>query len=123
MPLEPLFVSNRVVAIIVPKAPFVAWINAADPVPANPTVTLADAPEEPSAFLIPTNESDDQDQPGKRWIQRSWKALFEQMLADWYTDPALWPRNRTIKMFREWCEIRIHSIVLDCGDTPIEYED
>jgi hypothetical protein len=49
MPLEPLFVSNRVVAIIVPKAPFVAWINAADPVAANPTVTLADAQEEPSA--------------------------------------------------------------------------
>jgi hypothetical protein len=45
------------------------------------------------------------------------------MLDDWYTDPALWPHSRTVKMFREWCEIRIHSIVLDCGDTPIEYED
>ncbi|WP_321899775.1 hypothetical protein [Paraburkholderia heleia] len=93
MPLEPLFVSNRVVAIIVPKAPFVAWINAADPVPANPTVTLADAQEEPTAFLIPTNEADAPDQPGKRWIQRSWKVLFERMLEDWYTDPTLWPRN------------------------------
>jgi hypothetical protein len=72
---------------------------------------------------IGLSDPDDQDQPGKRWIQRSWKVLFEQMLEDWYTDPALWPRNRTIKMFREWCEIRIHSIVLDCGDTPIEYED
>jgi hypothetical protein len=48
------------------RAPFVAWINAADPVPANPNVTLADAQEEPSAFLIPTNEADDLDQPGKR---------------------------------------------------------
>jgi hypothetical protein len=123
MSLEPLFVSNRVVAIIVPKAPFVAWINAADPVPTTPAVTLADAQAEPSAFLIPTNEADDVDQPDKRWIQRCWKVLFEQMLEDWYTDPALWPRNLTIKMFREWCDIRIHSIVLDCGDTPIEYED
>ncbi|WP_233874568.1 hypothetical protein [Paraburkholderia adhaesiva] len=123
MSLEPLFVSNRVVALIVPKAPFVAWINAADPAPANPTVTLADAQEEPSAFLIPTSGTEDPDQPGKRWIQRNWKALFEHMLEDWYTDPALWPRNRTIKMFRDWCEIRIHSIVLDCGETPVEYED
>lgn len=45
------------------------------------------------------------------------------MLEDWYADPALWPSKRTIKMFREWCEIRIPAIVVDCGDTPIEYED
>ncbi|MFP3708563.1 hypothetical protein SB783_31575 [Paraburkholderia sp. SIMBA_009] len=71
-------------------------------------VTLTDAQEDPSVFLIPTNGTEDPDQPGKRWIQRNWKALFEQMLEDWYTDPALWLRNRTIKMFREGCDIRIH---------------
>jgi hypothetical protein len=31
------------------KAPFVEWINAADPVPANATVTFEDAREEPTA--------------------------------------------------------------------------
>lgn len=123
MALEPLFVSNRVVAFILPKAVFVDWINAADPMPSKGAVTLADAHEEPTAYLIPTDDSDDQDQPGKRWIQRNWKILFERVLEDWYNDPELWPRNRTLKMFREWCEVRIHSLVLDCGDTELEYED
>ncbi|CAJ0681917.1 MULTISPECIES: hypothetical protein [Ralstonia] len=123
MPLEPLYVTNRVVAIILPKAPFVEWINATDPTPANATVTFEDAREEPSAFLIPTDGTDDLDQPGKRWIQRNWKVVFEQLLEDWYVDPDLWPRNRTPKMFREWCEVCIHTIVLDYADTPLEYDD
>ncbi|WP_019939597.1 hypothetical protein [Bordetella sp. FB-8] len=123
MTLEPLFVSNRVVAIILPTAVFVEWINAADPTRSDTPVTLADAHKEPSAYLIPTDDSDDLDHPGVRWIQRNWKTLFERVLEDWYTDPELWPRNRTLKMFREWCEVRIHSLVLDCGDTEIEYED
>ncbi|MRT00183.1 hypothetical protein GJQ57_16195 [Ralstonia pickettii] len=46
MPLEPLYVTNRVVVTILPKAPFVEWINAADPTPANATVTFEDAREE-----------------------------------------------------------------------------
>ncbi|MGF6980282.1 hypothetical protein QFZ94_008799 [Paraburkholderia sp. JPY465] len=97
MPLEPLYVTNRVVAIILPKAPFVDWIKAADPVPSNAIITFEDAREEPSASLIPTDDADDPDQPGKRWIQRNWKAVFEQLLGDWYVDPDLWPRNRTLR--------------------------
>ena len=91
-----------------------------DPTPANATVTFEDAREEPSAFLIP---ADDTDEPGKRWIQRNWKVVFEQLLEDWYIDPGLWPRNRTLKMFREWCEVCIQTIVLDYADTPLEYDD
>jgi hypothetical protein len=123
MQLEPLYVTNRVVAIVLPRAPFVEWINAVDPDPANATTTLDDARDDPSVFLIPTGYADDPDNSGKRWIQRNWKAIFEHLLDEWYIDPDLWPRNRTIKMFREWCEIRIHSTVLDCASTPLKYED
>jgi hypothetical protein len=106
MQMEPLHITKRVVAIVVPRAPFVEWINAADPSPTNTKITL-----------------DDPHHPGKRWIQRNWKAVFEQMLDEWYVDPDLWPRKRTSKMFREWCEVSIHSTVLDCAITPLKYED
>lgn len=122
MPVEPLYVTNRVVVVLLPKVPFVEWINAADPGRANATVTYDDAREEPSAFLIPTDD-DDPDEAAKRWIQRNWRHLFEHLLGDWYADPGLWPRNRTIKTFREWCEVRIHSMVFDYADTPLEHED
>lgn len=123
MPVEPLCVTNRAVAVLLPKAPFVEWINAADPGSAGVTITYDDAREEPSAFLIPTDDTDDLDEPGKRWIQRNWRRLFEHLLEDWYVDPDLWPRNRTIEMFRQWCEIHIHSMVFDYADTPLEYDD
>jgi hypothetical protein len=70
-----------------PRTPFVEWSNAADPFPANATITLDDARDEPSAFLIPTDSTDDPDQRGKRWIQRNWKSVFEHLLGDWYIDP------------------------------------
>ena len=123
MQQEPLYVTNRVVAIVLPRTPFVEWINAVDPCPTTAKITLDDARDDPSAFLIPTDSSDDPDHPGKRWIQRNWKAIFEKLLGDWYIDPDLWPRNLTIKIFREWCEIRLHSSVLDCAITPLEYDD
>jgi hypothetical protein len=71
MQIELPYVTNRVVAILLPKAPFVEWINTADPIPANAMIMYDDAREERSAFLIPTDEADDPDQPGKRWIQRN----------------------------------------------------
>lgn len=120
---EPLYVANRVVTIVRPRIPFVEWINAVDPFPARATITLDDARDEPSAFLILTDSNDNRDQPGKQWIQRNWKAVFEHLLGYWYIDPDLWPRNLTIRMFREWCEIRVHSTVLDCAVTPLEYDD
>ncbi|MFT4505077.1 hypothetical protein [Caballeronia sp. 15711] len=123
MQLEPLHVTNRVVAVVAPTAPFVEWINAADPSPPDVKIALGVARDDPTAFLIPTDNTDDPINTGNRWIQRNWKVIFEHMLEEWYVDADLWPRNRTIKMFRERCEVSIHSTVLDCANKPIEYED
>ncbi|VVE13134.1 hypothetical protein [Pandoraea soli] len=119
MPVEPSCVINRAVIVVLPRQPFVDWINAADPYPESVAVTLTEARDGPSAFLIPVN--DKVDEPGKRWVQRNWEAVFEQMLNDWYVDATLWPRHRTLKMFKEWCEIHIHEMVFDYAVTPLEY--
>ena len=54
-------------------------------------------------------------------LDRSWPALFEAMLEGWVTDEACWPKNRTPRMFQEWFEIQMCSVVqdLDSG-TPLE---
>ncbi len=51
MPLTPLLVTNRAVAVVLPKAPFVEWINRVDPEPGTP-ITFEEACEEPNTFLI-----------------------------------------------------------------------
>ena len=35
-------------------------------------------------------------------LAESWPALFEAMLAGRATDETLWPKIRTLGMFREW---------------------
>ncbi|AOI68720.1 hypothetical protein C5615_38950 [Burkholderia cepacia] len=121
MPVEPRFIANRVVAIVVPKAPFVTWINSVDSAPGM-ALTLEQASENANAFLVPASGSDP-DAAAKRWLQKHWQVIFERMLEDWYVDERLWPQGRTLKLFKEWCEIRMHSIVLDCAEAPISYED
>lgn len=121
MSVEPLCVINRAAIGVLPRQPFVDWINAADPYPGGAVITLKEAQEEPSAFLIPANGN--VDEPGKRWVQRNWRALFEQSLNDGYVDVTRWPPHRTLKMFREWCDIHIHEMVFDYAATPLEYGD
>jgi hypothetical protein len=118
---EPLFVTNRMVVVVLPKAPFVEWINRFSRGVAEP-VTLEEAREDPNAFLIPVR-ADELDTPGERRLRQKWSILFERMLEDWYADESLWPRSRTRRMFQEWCELRTHSVVLDCSDEPLEYSD
>jgi hypothetical protein len=85
-------------------------------------VTLDEAREDPNAFLIPVAR-DEFDTPGERWLWRNWATIFERMLRDRYEDESTWPRSRTRKMFGEWCEMRTHSVVLDCRDDPLEYSE
>ena len=118
---ESLFVMNRMVAVVLPKAPFVEWINRFSHGEAKP-VTLDEAREDPNAFLIPVR-ANELDTPGERWLRQNWSILFERMLENWYADESLWPRSRTRKMFQEWCELRAHSVVMDCSDEPLEYSD
>lgn len=43
MPLAPRYMTNRIVAIILPKASFFEWIHATDPSPGNGIITFEDA--------------------------------------------------------------------------------
>ncbi|KUY56375.1 MULTISPECIES: hypothetical protein [unclassified Burkholderia] len=85
-------------------------------------LTLAQASENANAFLVPSS-GNDPDAADKRWLQKHWQVIFERTLEDRYVDERLWPQGRTLKLFKEWREIRMHSIVLDCADAPILYED
>jgi hypothetical protein len=49
--------------------------------------------------------------------------LFEQELNGWYTDPAPWPRDRSLEMLKEWCSFELHSVVVNTGESPLEDDD
>ena len=55
--------------------------------------------------------------------RESWRVLFDSILFDWITDESMWPQNRTLKMFRDWFDIEVHSMVWDLASEPLLVED
>ena len=112
---------NRGAVILKYKEPAVKWIYEADPVDDDPGITMKDVNCENTIYLV-TNEDCDGEVAVERWIRRNYKVLFESELEGWYTDPALWPKTRTYKKFKEWFEVEYHSVLIDTVGGEI-YDD
>lgn len=112
-------IENRQLIVLKPKEPFLKWIVEADPDSPKPNVKgfLNDL----DSYLIPEAAGETKADV-KRWVNKHWRLFFEQMLNDWYVDEALWPKNRSAKLFNEWVEIRHHSMVWDLVEEDIAYE-
>lgn len=112
---------NRAVIILMYKEPAIRWINDADPSDGDPGIDAESVNEERTVYLI-SDEDGDSSVTVERWIRRNWQALFERELDGWYTDPSLWPQRRTLKLFREWFDVKCHTCLVDTVGTEI-YDD
>jgi hypothetical protein len=110
---------NREALILRYKQPFVDWINAADPSPTSHTLTLADVNQERTVYLVEVE--DEVELAG--WLAHHHQELFEEELNGWYTDPGLWPRDRSLKMLRQWCSFELHTVVVDTGESSLEGDE
>jgi len=117
---RPRFVENRMVFVVLPKAPFINWINQVDP-DVSGDITLDMIQDEPNVFLVPTHAADS-DLAGERWLLRNWRLLFERILTEWAIDKPLWPSFEALEAFTNWFDVKVHSVILDCSSEPIEYE-
>lgn len=100
---------NRSLAIIKPKQQFLDWlISSIDPVPEG--MGLDELRRDATALLIP--EFDDEDS-ALQFVYSNYDELFERELEDWVGDERLWPSGRNLKLFKEWFDIEIHSMVTD----------
>ena len=75
--------------------------------------------EEHAVYLVEVE--DERELSG--WLRRHHEEPFEQELNGWYTDPALWPRDRSLEMLKEWCSFELHSVVVDTGALPLQDDD
>jgi hypothetical protein len=114
-------VINRSALLLKYKSPAIRWINDADPYDDDPGTTVDSVNSDRTVYLI-TEEDADTPESRDRWIKRNYKALFEEELEGWYTDPDLWPKKRTLKLFREWFEVECHTVLIDTVGGAI-YED
>ena len=97
------------------------WINEADPTPTGNEVTLEGVNEERTVYLVDDKVGDDR-QSLERWLRKNYGELFELELEGWYTDPVLWPRDRSLKVFRQWFDVELHTVLIDLGSGGM-YDD
>ena len=59
-------------------------------------MTLADVKYDVSAFLIHEYAGESLDE----WLEQHYLTLFENVLEAWYVHPPLWPKDRTLALFK-----------------------
>lgn len=117
---HPRFTINRSLVVLLPKQPVLDWIMRVDPNP--PKLTLEELRQEQDVFLI-SQRAAETVEDAERWVHRRWKVFFEAFLHDWYTEESWWPKNRSLKMFKEWFDVQYHSMVWDLAGETVEHED
>jgi len=108
---------NRSIIIIKAKEPFLSWLSSL-PEPEN-NISLDEINFDSSVYLLPEYEMDDERED---ILADYYDIIFEDQLADWWTDSAIWPKTRDLSTFKEWFNIEFHSLILDLVDLPLEYE-
>jgi hypothetical protein len=114
-----MYVINRTAAVVRPRQPLVDWINS-QPDSVDEPVSLEEAREDPTVFLLPDF---DLDQEAWSYVEELSRDIFEIELMAWYDDEATWPRRRDYQTFREWFDVEIHTTVIDPYEDEIEREE
>jgi hypothetical protein len=85
----------------------------------GPRFTLPDEDDHLTVFLGPDVDSIDE---VHAFVAKNFDYFFEHWLEGWCTDPKMWPQRRTRRMFKEWFDVRIYSVVEDTVDAPLELD-
>ena len=117
---------DRAALIVTPKKPFIDWLvyNSKKYDSSENEFKQEDLKTEgfdsKKVYLIP---SYDKIEKYEKFVRRNFAEIFEHELFDWYTEPAMWPEKRTWKIFNEWFDYEIQTMVFDtASNKPIEYE-
>jgi len=102
---------------VVPQQPYADWANSLDD--DGPRFTLEDEDDHLAVFLGPEADSIDE---VRAFVEKNFDYFFEHWLEGWCLDPKMWPKRRTLRMFKEWFSVRIYSVVEDTVDAPLELE-
>ena len=111
---------NRSAVVIKPLLPYLEWTKQDDDTGVAESVfeTMRSAPH---VYLLPECEDPESE---RDVLEDFWPQLFAAMLDCWLTDERCWPKDRTLRMFGEWFEIQMCSVVedLDLDEELIELD-
>jgi hypothetical protein len=100
---------NRSAVIVRPKKPFCDWLCAVDYEEA-PEVTLDEMG--PTLYLLPDYEAP---ADAEKILTKVCDEIFCRELEGWYTDEDVWPKDRSLKVFKQWFDVQHYEVVEDVG--------
>jgi hypothetical protein len=98
---------NRSAIIVKPLQPFVDWIT-------NLYPENADEKLEVNTYLISEDVED-----VETWLKKKYDKLFMLELEAWSTNKKEWPQKRNFKMFKQWFQIDLSTMVYDLENEPV----
>lgn len=109
----PIFYESvkRTALVIKPKKPFFDWVFNLD----NETKE-EDIYEENDVYLLPNF---DFAKEMEKWLEKNYDDIFRDQMNNWWTGEDLWVPNRTFKMFKEWFDYELHTMIWDTLEDPI----
>lgn len=96
---------KRSATVVKPRQPFFDWLLSHDP-----TMDVTNDMSEATVYLLQDFETPKE---MENWLKRNFDELFSEQLFQWYIDETMWPQSRTYKMFCEWFEYSLHTMVFD----------
>lgn len=112
-----MYFINRAAAVLAIKQPCLDWINSLDK--GMPKLTLKALNRESHVYLLPEHETE---KALEQIIRKLCPLIFETELVGFCRDESLWPEIK-YRTFKDWFDIKVHSIVLDPYEDEIEKEE
>ena len=109
---------DRAALTIIPKQPYVEWANHVDN--QEPKLSLESEDVEHTVYLIDDVAND---RGVTAALKKHYAEIFEEELVAWMQDEKTWPPNRDYRMFREWFEVKVSSVVMDLGEKSVAAEE
>lgn len=113
---------NRAALILRYREPAVKWVNDADPYDASPEITIDDINHDRTVYLI-SDEDAESGESVNEWVELNYLTLFEVELEGWYTDPSLWPEDRSLEAFHSWFHVECNTVIIDTVEGEIHDDD
>lgn len=98
---------NRIAIILKPLQPFIDWCS-------NLYPDEIDYMKETNTYLISDDFENVED-----WLKKKFDKLFMLELENWHSNKKEWPQRRNYKMFKQWFQVEISTMIYDLEKEPI----
>ena len=99
--------SDRMAVVVMPREPFLDWVNSVTP---DEPVWVDELADRANVYFIPHHETLDE---AEEYMRGAFDEIFCNELSEWFDDAARWPEQRTYELFTEWFDVLYDVVVFD----------